>query len=541
MTLKRSLAAFTLLAALALAMWFYRQISHDQAPGVSVARLIIGYFDARACVFPTDPETLDVTLRNLRRSPNDPCLRKHSWALFDSLSGKPANSGPPWINWCAIYTSGDGTTYLACPPGGLPADPLTGSILPVSPVSVRNLIATQFPRQLFFSLAPTYARTMQEVVLDPATSQTILTCFHSGEQHSDQKSGLKTFSLDLNRRRPECKSNTGDFANLFDQNSTAVKLVWSVVRNEYDFPPVWDSTLKGAESTIGTEVARWDPGVQLNLDDRPCPKIFAQSLTRDPVGMTGSYRNDPTVPLNCFYWTQVTNSDLNDALDFEQQFTSLFSELGLRTEPEANNQLKGTSNGGHTNYLVLLGFHVTTRKTTDWTWQTYWWSGRTSVSCAESGENCLYTDNPRGNSETIPGMRWSHYVMSTTLGQPRKDQPATATFNPYLEGQNSLGPNTNCLNCHQYAIFHPGTQADSLFETEQQRGSSGRNLPIHGCTTSEDGDRDGKDSDLFQNGTKTDCLWSLASSNVRKHGGKTLLEFLLEETFDLRIEPGRVP
>jgi len=386
---------------------------------------------------------------------------------------------------------------------------------------------------------------MQEVVIDPTTSQTILTCYQSGD-HSDQNSGLKTFTLDLKRRRPECKSITGDFSNLFDPTSTAVKLVWSIVKNESDFPPVWDSTLKGTQSTIGTEVYRWDPGVQLYLDDRPCPKIFAQSLTRDPIGATGSYRNDPTIPINCFYWTQVTDSDINAALDFEKQFTSLFSKLGLHTQQQPSNQLRGTTNDSHSYYLVLLGFHVTTRKTTDWTWQTYWWSGRTAVSCAESGEACLYSDKPKSDkpkedSETLPAMRWGHYVMNTTLGQPGKDQPASATFNPYLEGQTSLGPNTNCLSCHQYAVFHGGVQASNLFVAAQQRGSSSRDLPMHGCTVAEDGDRDGKDSDLFQNGTKTDCLWSLASSNVDTQGGKTLLEFLSNMTFDLRVGPSRVP
>jgi hypothetical protein len=98
--------------------------------------------------------------------------------------------------------------------------------------------------------------------------------------------------------------------------------------------------------------------------------------------------------------------------------------------------------------LLLMGIHIMMRlKDGDpatqggkypWVFMTFWWTGQ---------------DNGRKLPEP-----WKYYQMNVTQS-PRDDSPAAADhnvcFNPYLEGVEQGGPQSNCVNCHTFAAWNP--------------------------------------------------------------------------------------
>jgi hypothetical protein len=534
MRVKVTLIALAVTAMFALGNRHLTNASRADISKAVSADKTSGYLDDSACVFPADGKELDVMLQKMRVTPDNECLRQLGWDHFKTLTSAPRSAEPDWLNWCAIYTRpSNGNTYLACPPGGLPnsrSAPDAQAENTSEAVNLRNLIASQSPRQLAVPPPgfPDASGAMQEVLLNPTTSQTVLKCFQSGSPLVN--SGLTEFRIDLANVHSECSSVTnGDVFGLLGSDSIAVKLVWYVILDASSQIRVWDSELQGAESTIGQGVSNWNTLLNVKLTQSNCPPIDPVSGVRDPVAPDQSYLGLPhrSVNIGCFYSTSFTNEEIQTALDFDTQLDKL-NLTGTLQSVRKHTARKDDSNAQI--YLALLAFHVATRETTDWTWQTYWWSGRTAVPCERRGEGCLYRGNPEANSNADQDLRWSHYVMNATLGQRDKDHAAERVYNPYLEGQVPPGPDTNCLNCHQYAVFHK-QNAPALFGAAQQRANSGLKLPIHGCTSSESGDVDGKDGGLLKDGIKTDCLWSLASSNVAQRGGTPLLKVLSKILF----------
>jgi hypothetical protein len=84
--------------------------------------------------------------------------------------------------------------------------------------------------------------------------------------------------------------------------------------------------------------------------------------------------------------------------------------------------------------MVMVGFHVMTRETTNWIWATFWWQDTIS-------QNERATLNP-----------WEFFQSNATINS----QDLIA--NPYLEGPSQSGMNSNCLDCHRFAMFSPKFQ-----------------------------------------------------------------------------------
>ena len=137
------------------------------------------------------------------------------------------------------------------------------------------------------------------------------------------------------------------------------------------------------------------------------------------------------------------------------------------------------------NYAILVAMHVTTRETTNWTWETFWWAPNPDAPPSPSSS---FTANLRP-AELTGAPR--HYAMAAAYqfiipAKPGPDASNVGTsiyaYNPYLEAGfgndvfaepakvitgkqvviNNIGVKTNCMACHALSAYSPATD-DSHF------------------------------------------------------------------------------
>ncbi|HEV2818737.1 MAG TPA: hypothetical protein VGW40_16125 [Allosphingosinicella sp.] len=131
-------------------------------------------------------------------------------------------------------------------------------------------------------------------------------------------------------------------------------------------------------------------------------------------------------------------------------------------------------------HLVLLAMHLTTREIPDWIWTTYWWHDRPDVGP-------FAADRP----PAVAGA-WRHYLMDVAYSAatpPEADGTANIAFNPYLETF-AAGTRSNCMACHQGAVWAPGGAAPFLPVTRGPRAPG---------------------DPRFARGTRLDFMWSIAT------------------------------
>jgi hypothetical protein len=149
----------------------------------------------------------------------------------------------------------------------------------------------------------------------------------------------------------------------------------------------------------------------------------------------------------------------------------------------ANAQSLGlTSAASEGEYAVLVGMHATSREISRWTWQTFWWVTNPDNPTAPSSKLAAST---RPAKLTVAAR---HYAQCAGYDEVIPSQPDSGganvgqtvyCYNPYLEaafsqvalpkhnpgmtlvdGQmvktaNDVGPQTNCMSCHELAAFNP--------------------------------------------------------------------------------------
>ncbi len=96
-------------------------------------------------------------------------------------------------------------------------------------------------------------------------------------------------------------------------------------------------------------------------------------------------------------------------------------------------------------YVLFLGFHVTTKEIDDWTWQTFWWH--------DKPDDGKYAE---GRPDAVKGV-WRNYLMAVAGDEVNPKEPDGSppiAFNPWLEGAFRAGTQSNCMNCHHRAS-HP--------------------------------------------------------------------------------------
>lgn len=134
-------------------------------------------------------------------------------------------------------------------------------------------------------------------------------------------------------------------------------------------------------------------------------------------------------PLSTLYFFQM---DKDEAADF----TQAQAETGVTAEAG--------------DYAVLVGMHVNTKETVNWTWQTYWW--QPGVDAPND-----FPGSKKGMTAKVQGAA-RNYAMCTAYGQTQgKDsQKMAVCFNPYLETSSEIpdGVQSNCMSCHGTATVN---------------------------------------------------------------------------------------
>jgi len=235
----------------------------------------------------------------------------------------------------------------------------------------------------------------------------------------------------------------------FPRDSIAVKVMWK---------PVHQSGL--------TEMAVWDVDSYSSSHFNSRPELNKRVVHIDPSGSTfrcpGSAvqsalpaRPRPGVTdINDFYYRPVCS-------EAEAEVASAVAKVPV----EVND------------YIVLVGFHFTTKEIPDWVWATAWWHDRPR-------EGPYAKDRPL----TLRAP-WNHYLLNVAFDAETPKQPDGSPricFNPWLEGSFPDGPVSNCMACHRLSTF-PKTDILPV-----NRGA----LP--------------PDHQFFVGRTKLDFLWSLA-------------------------------
>lgn len=137
--------------------------------------------------------------------------------------------------------------------------------------------------------------------------------------------------------------------------------------------------------------------------------------------------------------------------------------------------------------MALVALHYTTKEIPNWVWATFWWHDKP-------------TDGPFAKArpgETIVRGVWRNYLMAVSFDMdlPKEaDGSPHVAFNPWLEARFANGVNSNCMTCHQRAVWDPQIPDDA--------GNAPPFLPITRGVAS-------PDDPLFRTSTKVDFLWSL--------------------------------
>ena len=166
-------------------------------------------------------------------------------------------------------------------------------------------------------------------------------------------------------------------------------------------------------------------------------------------------------------------------------------------------------------FLILMAMHVTTRETTEWTWQTFFWTQNPAQPPLPSG-----SDIAAARPAQLAGPA-SHYAASFAYQMVAPNQPINGGqsvglpvvgYNPYLEAEfprsifgltraiissdgssflGTTGVQSNCMTCHAAAsVVFPGAAANAASYAADFYLS--------------------RDDPYFANTVQTDFLWSIA-------------------------------
>ncbi len=371
-------------------------------------------------------------------------LRKHAWQVFAGLT-QPAHPGAAdgvavWETWY----SKDETFGPAAARGvrtiqrqlEVPAQSLLQSATAMPRTIGKSQVAvTRQPQS-----APNAAQSAGQAHLS-------FTLFNEELRATTRASGLQ-FSTTLKRmndtwpgRMPVSQRRiTG-----YQPTAMSLKSAWVLVRKSGKTAlPVWDGQ---ARMALAPAQPRETWSRQVAID--PERDVIPMGETTDLPGFPGSR----VVPLTAFH-----------------HFT-----LDAMVATRVSGAVPG-------DYMAMVGMHYTTREIPDWVWATLWWHDQ-----PDSGP---YAEN-RPAGDTLTGV-WRNYLMDVAydMEDPKEsDGTPNAVFNPYLEARFANGVNSNCMTCHQRAVWHEATPRPSFLPVT--RGAAPESDP------------------LFVNGTQADFLWSL--------------------------------
>lgn len=364
-------------------------------------------------------------LEKLRDDHDTAGMRKHGWAVFAGLT-QPAPGGEPiWETW---YSSVDVMTTGPRPQGLLP----------------RARVFRQ-PRQF-------RGDDGLPALQSPGASLAELVLFNeeSRKHIRTEKYNLKSTLTSINSSWPTGIPVQDRKLKDFPAKAMSLKTAWFLVKaTGLTAMPIWDE--KPRQPTYPPLAPEtWERIVVVDPSRDVIPP--GERVNQNHNGK--SFPNSRVVPLSAFYSFKLTQ-EIVDSL----RTATIFGDA-----PQVGD------------YLALVGFHYTTKEIPDWVWATLWWHDEPDQAPYGSGR-----------PDTVRGV-WRNYKMDVALSMDvpqESDGSAKVIFNPWLESQFPNGANSNCMTCHQRAVW----PAVSFLPVT--RGALPPNAP------------------LFQQRTKMDFLWSI--------------------------------
>jgi hypothetical protein len=350
-------------------------------------------------------------------------MRKHSWMVFAGMTQSVPTGEAIWETW---YRSDETFNPGAAPQG------------------VR-VLRHRFrpPRQFMPKKATPLAvgnSLLSFVLLSPSAHKFIRTNQLYKSQTLD---GLRT----------QGKTNIPDFPN----DAMSLKAVWWPVKKDgFSALPVWDA--QPTKPIVGSnDFPTWKRILAIDPNRTTIPAGETTSLrfydvtAPTPEQASPVMINNVTVaPIQDLYCLKLTADDLANA-DSRQNLNRSFRELYRRDVTAGD-------------YVALVALHCTTKEIPNWTWQTFWWHDK-----PDTGK---FAD---GRPDQVTGV-WRHYLMNISydmVSPTEADGTPHVCYNPWLEARFQNGTMSNCMTCHQLAVwptdgtFLPitrGPQSDSFFD-----------------------------------------------------------------------------
>jgi len=277
----------------------------------------------------------------------------------------------------------------------------------------------------------------------------------------------------------------------FPTTSVMLKPVWWIVPGDRpSMMPYWaGGTADAATDANNPSWQTWkqcvlvDPtGKADNNSERVCnPDQPGQTTMK--AGSYGVQKINLDLAKSDFYGFKL-NEDEVGALG---QFKEILSNTNKEGKPE---EVQAGD------YALLVAMHVSTRETTNWTWQSFWWA-------PDASKPAPLPPDAQTPPERIRAP-FNHFDMCTAnfVNTP-VDQPSGAPwvcFNPYLETDlrglvtpdrtvtTEVGMHSNCQSCHRAARLKLQGKSDYAVS----------------------GHVDKNDPAWFNNSTITEFLWSMA-------------------------------
>jgi len=339
-------------------------------------------------------------------------IRRHAWMVFAGMTQRSPGGEAIWETWWPV----DQTFALgALPQGGAGRRP-----------------RFRRPRQLTEPGAATPLAAgvsqLSFVLFNPATHKYI----------RDNKLYL---SKTLDGLRAQ---DAGDIPDA-PRDAMSIKTVWWPVAQEQLTPlPVWDAEPvkpidrgrpRPAPNDVGNVPATWKRVVAVDARRSTIPPgetatvRFFNPDASDPqraskIDRPGAH----VVPLDSFYHFTLTQADITRS---KALLDSMFNDAVGR----------GARAGDS---VALVCMHYTTKEIKNWVWSTFWWHDRPDAG-----------DFAAQRPAEVAGA-WRNYLMDATFSTdtPKEsDGTAKVVFNPWLEAGFSNGLKSNCMTCHQRAVW----------------------------------------------------------------------------------------
>jgi hypothetical protein len=177
--------------------------------------------------------------------------------------------------------------------------------------------------------------------------------------------------------------------------------------------------LDSGDDTRFTDISSWP---QVVINKNPWANCKSQNYETQDDGA-----REP-VPLNCFYHRYATASQV-------ATLKNNLQTMGRDLPPDA------------ACYILLVGLQVMSKELDNWVWTTYWWA-------PDAYDTSTYGPRP---SDLKLNPAFSHFLMNSTFSDAESSgNGPKICFNPYLEGVSSGGITSNCMSCHERAVYRPG-------------------------------------------------------------------------------------